>query len=326
MKCLVIGGSQFIGAKLVEELVYAKCEVALFDNAGPPESVADRVTHIVGDKGSLGFYKDEFEEFKPNVVVHLTASNTEDAAAFVDTFRDMASHLVVTSNTNVYLAHARMKETEPGESISVPIGENSPLRDKPLKGDGNGDKCDVEMVIRNAKVPSTILRFAPVYGPKDFARRFYPLMVRMIDDRPNIYLGSTQSDWKWTHLYVDDAAKAIALAVLNPDEKNRIYNVGELKTPMMKDRMEQIGTVFGWEGRICVISNEKLPAYMQTPGDFAQDLEIDSSLIRKELGYKEPTDYYDGLAASVEWYQANPPAGMAGKTFNYEAEDALTAL
>jgi nucleoside-diphosphate-sugar epimerase len=174
-------------------------------------------------------------------------------------------------------------------------------------------------------VTCTILRMAPLYGPHDYLRRFYPLMVRMIDKRPHIVLGANQADWKWSHAYVDDAAHAVALAAMNPSDESRIFNVAEYKTPTMLERVEHLGTVFGWEGRVGVVADGSLPPYMQTPGDFAQDLEIDSSLIRRELGYKEPTDYYEGLGNAVEWYRKNPPPQFAGKTFNYEAEDALSA-
>ncbi|MDQ8203234.1 NAD-dependent epimerase/dehydratase family protein [Pelagicoccus sp. SDUM812003] len=325
MKCLIIGSGQFLGPKVVEELVYAKHEVAFLDNNPPPAGVAPNVTHIMGDKASLGFYREECVEFEPDVAIHLSANNADEARAFVETFDGVVSQIVVTSNTNVYLAHARLRETEPGPSVAVPIDESSPLRTAPLKEEDSGDKLAVEKIIKNCRIPSTILRLAPLYGPNDFRRRFYPMLVRMIDERPHVIVGACQANWKWSHLFVKDAARAVALAAASVSDKKRIYNVAELKTPTMLERIEHLGTVFGWEGRVGVVSDEELPDYMKTPGDFAQDLEIDSHLIRSELEYKEVGDYYDGLAESVEWYRKNPPPEYAGKTFNYSAEDSLIA-
>ncbi len=325
MKCLIIGSGRFIAPKLVEELVYAKYEVALLDQNPPPESVADSVKHIYGDKGSLAFYRDECLEFKPDIAVHLSANTGDEASAFLEVFQGKVLQTLVTSNTNVYLAHARLKQTEPGASLAVPINEQAALRTKGIGSEEQGDKLDVEKIMLNSKDPCTILRLPPVYGPNDFLRRFYPLIVRMIDERPYVLLGDSQASWRWTHAYVDDVAHAIALAVMQPGEKHRIYNVGEYKTPTMKERLEHIGTVFGWDGRVKVVSSMDLPDYLKTPGDFAQDLYIDTSHIRHELGYKEPTDYYDGLAESVEWYKNNPPPDMVGKTFSYAAEDAVIA-
>ncbi|EDY82464.1 NAD dependent epimerase/dehydratase family [Verrucomicrobiia bacterium DG1235] len=325
MKCLIIGSGRFIAPKLIEELVYAKHEVAFVDTVPPPESVASRVTHIVTDKSSLAFYRDECLEFKPDVAIHLTANIGDDASSFLEVFGGQVAHSVVMSNANVYLAHGRLKQTEPGSALSVPINENSPIREKPLSGDEPGDKRDVETILNKAKDPCTILRVAPIYGPNDFLRRFYPLLVRMIDDRPFVLLGAEQANWRWTHSYVEDVAHAIALSVMNPSESKRIYNVGEAKTPTMLERIEHLGTVFGWEGRVKVVHDDDLPDYLRTPGDFSQDLLLDTSLIRKELSYKEPTDYYDGLSESVDWYKDNPPADMAGKRFSYAAEDAVAA-
>ncbi len=326
MRILVIGGGRFLASRIVEELVYDKHDVALFDSTPPPSSVASRVTYFVGDKGSLSFYRDEFHEFKPDVAVHLTLSNKTEAGQFTELFKGLASQLVVTSNTNVYLAHGRLRQTEPGPSLAVPIDERAPLRQKVLKEDESGDKIEVEKVIRSCGITSTILRLAPLYGPFDYARRFYPLMIRMIDARPHIMLGACQADWRWSHAFVDDAAHAIALAATNPARESRIFNVAEQKTPTMKERTEQIATVFGWDGRVGVVPDGLLPSYMRTPGDFSQDLEIDSSHIRQELQYREKTDYYDGLAAAVEWYRDNPPPKLAGQKFNYSAEDELNSV
>ncbi|MDQ8181657.1 NAD-dependent epimerase/dehydratase family protein [Pelagicoccus sp. SDUM812005] len=325
MKCLIIGSGRFIAPKLIEELVYAKYEVAFLDPNPPPESVADRVSHIFGDKGSLAFYRDECLDFKPDIAVHLSANTGEEASAFLEVFQGQVAQTVVTSNTNVYLAHARLKKTEPGPAVAVPINEEAEIRKLGLGKEEQGDKRDVEKIMKNSKDPCTILRLPPVYGPNDYLRRFYPLIIRMIDERPFVLLGASQATWRWTHAYVDDVAHAIALAVMNPGEKHRVYNVGEAKTPTMKERLEHLGTVFGWDGRVKVVSTVDLPDYLKTPGDFSQDMLIDSSLIRQELGYKEPTDYYDGLAESVEWYRDNPPADMVGKSFSYAAEDAVDA-
>ncbi len=325
MKCLIIGSGSFIAPKLIEELVYSKYEVAFLDPNPPPQSVADQVTHIMGDKGSLAFYRDECLEFEPDIAVHLSANTGEEASSFLEVFQGKVLQTVVTSNTNVYLAHARLKRLQPGAAVSVPINEKAAIREVGLGNEDQGDKRDVEAIMRNSKDPCTIMRLPPVYGPNDYLRRFYPLLVRMIDDRPFVLLGASQASWRWTHAYVDDVAHAIALAVMQPGEKHRVYNVGEAKTPTMKERLEHLGTVFGWEGRVKVVSKVDLPSYLQTPGDFSQDLLIDTSLIRHELGYKELTDYYDGLAASVEWYRDNPPAEYAGKSFSYAAEDAVGA-
>ena len=323
MNCLVIGGGRFLGAKVVEELVDAKHKVAFLDPAPLSERIADRVKRFGGDKGTLAFCRDAIADFAPEVVAHLNPHTAEDISVMLETMRGVDPHYVIASNTNVYLTQGRFRQTEPGPSLAVPVAEGAPLRNKPLKEENQGDKRGVETILARAPHPSTILRLAPLYGPHDYFRRFYPLMVRMIDERPRILLGASQADWKWTHAFVDDAAHAVALAMGSPSENKRVFNVGERSTPSMKERIEHIGTVFGWEGKVSVVPDEKLPDYLRTPGDFAQDLEIDSSLIRKELDYKERADYYDGLAAAIDWYRSNPPPKMAGRKFSYQAEDAV---
>jgi len=323
MNFLVVGSGRFIAPKLLSELVELGHEVAFFDPLPPAGEIAGRVKHIVGDKSAFAFYKEECLEFKPDVAIHLSAATRDEASNFLEVFSGEVASTVVTSNTNVYLAHARFRKTEPGPALAVPIMENSDLRAEPLLGEEPGDKLEVEEVLLSSKVPCTVLRCAPTYGPSDFLRRFYPMIVRMVDQRPFVLVGSLQAEWLCTHLYVDNAAHAIALAATSPCEKHRIYNVGEANTPTTKERLENLGTVLDWEGVVKVVADSQLPDYLNTPGDFSQDLQIDSSAIRKDLGYRELGDYYEDLAEAAEWYRLNPPRSMAGKVFSYEAEDEL---
>ena len=79
-----------------------------------------------------------------------------------------------------------------------------------------------------------------------------------------------------------DMAHAVALAARSGTAQSKVYNLGELKTPTIIERISHLATVFDWEGKLTSLPDAELPDYLITPGDFEQDLEFDSSKIRAE--------------------------------------------
>lgn len=326
MRCLLIGDDQFLDCIVAKELLLSGSEVALLGKEAPPEEIADDTIHIVGDVESLAENKDEIEAFKPDTVIHLSARTHNHAKTFCEMFEGSISHCVMASSANVYKANALVYKTEMGDLNNNPITEKGLLREEPLGKDSNHDRLAVERRLTKSSFITTFLRLPPVYGPGDRLYRLLPLMSRMLDKRPFIVVAETQADWRWTHAYSVDVAHGLALAALKPSESNRIFNIGEKKAPTILERISHLATIIGWDGDVVALPESKLPAHVIPAGNFDQNLELDSSKIRSEIGYKEETDYYDGLYESIEWYRENLPSKYKGVKFNYKSEDALKEL
>jgi hypothetical protein len=57
------------------------------------------------------------------------------------------------------------------------------------------------------------------------------------------------------------------------------------------------------------------------PGNLDQHWAVDSTRIRRELGYREPIAAREAIARTIAWERANPPA-IDRRQFDYAAEDA----
>jgi hypothetical protein len=57
----------------------------------------------------------------------------------------------------------------------------------------------------------------------------------------------------------------------------------------------------------------------------AQDLVVDTTRIRRELGYAEPVSRDEALIRAVAWERAHPPQDIDPEAFEYAAEDAVLA-
>jgi hypothetical protein len=65
----------------------------------------------------------------------------------------------------------------------------------------------------------------------------------------------------------------------------------------------------------------KLPPYLVMPLRFEQNLEYDTTRLRRELGYEEPVSEEEALRRTIAWERANPPSQIDPAQFDYGAED-----
>jgi nucleoside-diphosphate-sugar epimerase len=216
------------------------------------------------------------------------------------------------------------------------LGEDAQLRRRLSLGGEDYDKIGVEEILASTEsLPVTILRYPAIYGPGDRQYRFHYFAKRMSDGRGTILLRETESHWRWTHAYAEDAAFATYVAVTK-DPPSRIYNVGEALVPTVNERVEQIALVMGWQGRILVVSDDAMPESLlpesrlrnlpnfQRPPDYRQQYALDSGLIRRELGYHEVVSFEEGLRRTISW-QLEQAVPIDPQLVDYSREDELIA-
>ena len=313
MKLLIIGGTQLTGPFLVRRLIEAGHHVTLFHRGNHPRNVPAGVDQILAprepgpadDRFHLAAFAAEFRRFSPDVAIHMMAFTREDAEAFVSVFRGVAGRVVVPSSSDVYRVMGIINRTEPGPPVPVPIDEDGPLRERPSIHGARSEKQWVErVVLSDPSLPACVLRFPAVYGPGSFRR--WEWVKRMIDDRPAIILGEGEATFRFSHGYAEDVGTATALAATDERSAGRVYNVGERDVPTERQRLEQFARVAGWGGRIVEIPDEQVPGGDGLPYH-AQDWLLDTTRIRRELGFAEVSDYERGIRDTIEWQRSNPP-------------------
>jgi nucleoside-diphosphate-sugar epimerase len=326
MRILVIGGTRFIGPPLVRRLVSEGHEVAVF-HRGQTHAELPGVRHFLGDRNQLARHAAELRGFGPQVVVDMVAFFESHAAGLVEVFRGVAERTIVLSSGDVYGAYGVFHGTEPGPIEFTPLNEDARLRGVlfPYRATAKGpddlaycyDKIPVErVVLGEPALPCTVLRLPMVYGPGDYQHRLYPYLKRMDDGRPVIVLDEGIARWRCTRGYVENIAASIALVATDP-RAGPVYNLGEAVAFAEAEWVRQVGEVAGWRGEVVVVPRGLLPV----PGDTGQDLVMDTSRIRDELGFREEIAAAEALRGTVEWERTHPPA--EAPAFDYAAEDAF---
>ena len=338
MRVLVLGGTQFVGPPAVRRLVELGHEVAVFHRGQTKAPLPDEVTSFYGDRAQLADSLGDFQAYKPDVVLDTLAMTEQDAETVVETFTGLAQRLVILSSGDVYRAYDRLTGKDPGPPDPTPLTEDSPLRDRLFHyrtettspGDRayNYDKILVERVVTSQPdaLPATILRLPMVFGPGDYQHRLFPYLKRIDDGRDFIIMPENQAPLRALRGYVEDIAEAIALCVTKEAAANRVYNVAYEENFAEEAFLELVAKAANWQGEVAKVPNEVLPEKLawNTDENPAQDWTVDSSRIRKELGYKEVVPLEEALRRTISWERANPPE-LDPSRFDYAAEDAVLA-
>lgn len=305
-------------------------EILLFNRDFPEFTTADGMACITGDVRNFEDFGPRIRSMAPEtVLVDMFHFSTRDASRIVRTLKGVAERMVVISGTDVYRAYGRLFGLEPGPLEAVPLTEDAPLRSRLFPGMETTDKLAVETaVMADPEMPGTILRLPPVYGPRSMMHRVYFYLKRMDDNRPFILLSRYLAAWQWTHGYVEDVARAIALACTDGRANGRVYNTGEPAPVSMLGWLRRIGKSAGWNGEIIICPHSHLAEvspFALMGINTAQDVTVDSTRIRQELGYSETVDPDEALVRTIAWERSNPiPARLMGpEWFDYDAEDRL---
>jgi nucleoside-diphosphate-sugar epimerase len=332
MNVLILGGTQLSGPSLVRELLRRGCRVVVFHRGNHEQNVPAGVGQIVApwepgapeDRLHLRAFSGEFRRLRPDVVVHMIAFTRADAEAFVSVFRGVAGRAVVVSSSDVYRVMGLINRTEGGPPNELPIDEDGALRTKPSVHGAERDKRFVEEVVLAAggSLPACVLRYPAVFGPGSSRR--YEWVRRMLDGRPAILMGHGEARFRFSHGYAGDVGLAAALAVTEwRPGMSTVYNVGEADVPTERQRLERFARAAGWRGEVAEAPDEQIPAGDCLPWPGAYHWLLETSRVRRELGYAEVHDPDLAIIETIEWQRANPPRERDPKQFDYAAEDHI---
>lgn len=258
-----------------------------------------------------------FEDFQPEVVVHLAAQagvrySLENPRAYIDsnvlgTFNVMEAarrlqvkHLLMASTSSVY-----------GANEDMPFGENQKA-DTQLTIYAATKKATESMGHSYAHLhdlPITMFRFFTVYGPwgrPDMA--LFKFVKGIVNSVPiDIY---NNGDMYRDFTYVEDLVRAIYLLTsvaparpadgvvpngdsLSPVAPYRVVNIGN------SDKVRLLDFVDAIEDRL---GKKAVRNYMGMQDGDVPATWADASLLRRLTGYQPKTDFRDGIARFVDWY------------------------
>jgi nucleoside-diphosphate-sugar epimerase len=310
MRVMVLGGTRFIGAAVVEELHAYGHELLVVHRGEHEPAELPEAEHLHAQRQDLPHLRGPVGEFDPEAVVDVCAYSAADAETALAAVGD-DTRLLVVSSMDVYRAFGAVLAG--AETDALPLDETSPVRSErypyrgrphPSRDADTYEKLDVEEAYLARA--ATVCRLPMVYGERDHQRREEPLLRRARAGRDRVPAGS--GGWLWTRGYVRDVAAGIRLALESDATVAEVLNLGEARTWSMGLWARHVLEAAGSGAELVRVPDVLLPDDLKALGTIPQHLLVDSSKARDLLGWTE-TDPHEALNRSVAWHLANPPEG-----------------
>lgn len=316
-KVLIIGGTQFVGRTIVEQLIAATgYDITLFNRGKTNTTLFPDLPRIIGNREL------------PN---EITTLGSQDWDAVIDTsgyyplslqrladlFKGRVGRYIFVSTASVY---------QFAEADGSPIAENFILEtcseaekiDTTMTTYGKR-KVACEEVLLQSGIDTIILRPAIIYGKYDPFDRHYYWLYRAKKITPILIPADTYSQNRHNSTYVDDFARIVQAAIEIPQHR-QIYNATTHSIITLRELLESMAIAVGtnpvWiDAPIDFLEAEKVEPWSDIPlwinGDF---LALDHTRLLNDLkpvltplvaSLQQTAAYYDTLQWQV------PKTGIA---------------
>jgi dTDP-glucose 4,6-dehydratase len=310
MRILVTGGAGFIGSNFVRFWLerHPDDHVVVLDlltyagNRASLDDVAERVVFVEGDIGDGELVERVLRDEELDTIVNF-AAESHNSLAVVDPGRFFRTNVL---GTQTLLEAARAIGLQRFHHIStcevygdLPLDtdelftEESPYRPRTPY---NASKTSADHAVRAYSetygLPVTITNCSNNYGPYQFPEKVIPLFVtNALDDQPLPLYASTQNRREWLHAF--DHCTAIEL-VLQAGVEGETYNVGSGVEKSIEEIADGVLELTGKPASLKTIVPDR-------PGHDRRYL-LDSSKLRRELGWEPVIEFERGLEETVAWY------------------------
>jgi dTDP-glucose 4,6-dehydratase len=314
MKTLVTGGAGFIGSNFIRHLLsahpgYRLVNLDLLTYAGNLENLADlegneRYRFVHADIADADFLEGLFAEGFEAVVNFAAESHVdrsiEEPARFLRTNvlgtqalldaarRHRVSRFLQISTDEVYGslgAEGRFHE-------ETPLAPNSPY---------SASKAAADLLARaywkTYGLEVVVTRCSNNYGPYQFPEKLIPLFItNALAGEPLPVYGDGLYVRDWIH--VEDHCRALD-RVLHRGMPGDVYNIGADEE---RTNLEITGFILERVGRdVSLIRHVK-----DRPGHDRR-YAIDSSKVRRELGWRPEMPFHEGMERTIRWYLDHEP-------------------
>ena len=324
---LITGGAGFIGSHLIKLLVnkypnYNIINLDLLTYAGNLSNLKEieNYSNYKFIKGDICDYKKVLSIFtEENItnVIHLAAEShvdrsIEDPFSFARTNVMGTLSLLMAAKTfwknnlkNNLFYHVSTDEVYGSLDSKGLFTENSPYDPhSPYSASKASSDHFVRSFYDTYNFPVVISNCSNNYGPNHFPEKLIPLCINNIinnKDLPIYGKGDNVRDW----LYVKDHAIAID-TVFHKGKTGETYNIGgfnEWKNiDLIKIIINTTDRLLGRkEG-----SSLSLITYVKDRVGHDLRYAIDSTKIKKELGWEPSLQFEEGIEKTVTWYLENP--------------------
>lgn len=241
---------------------------------------------------------------------HVLAERSPDAFALyhaantIPTLRLAEAAAAAGLRRLVFISSVRVHGSR---TVGAPFDEASPLAAEDPYGRSKADaERGLAEIARASGLEVVVLRPPLVYGPG--ARGNFARLARLVARGVALPLGAVRN--RRSLVYVGNLADAIVRSVAHPAAAGRTFMVSDGEDLSTAELVRRIARALGRPPRLVPVP----PALLRAAGALAgrredvarllDDLAVDSSLLRRALGWTPPYTLDEGLAATMRAIEA----------------------
>ena len=331
MRILVTGGAGFIGSAVIRHIIenthHHVLNVDKLTYAGNLESLqsiekSERYQFFQTDICDQVELEKIFENFQPNVVMHLAAESHVDRsidgpATFIQT-NIVGTYSLLEAARKYWLSlTAEVKESFRFHHISTDevygdlegttdlFKETTPYApSSPYSASKASSDHLVRAWHRTYGLPTIVTNCSNNYGPYHFPEKLIPLVIlNALDMKPLPIYGKGDQIRDW--LFVEDHARAL-YQVVTTGAVGQTYNIGGHNE---KQNIEVVKTICNILDELKPQANgqkyESLIKFVEDRPGHDLRYAIDAGKIEKDLCWKPLETFETGIRKTVEWYLNN---------------------
>ncbi|MSU75486.1 MAG: dTDP-glucose 4,6-dehydratase [Candidatus Magasanikbacteria bacterium] len=314
MRLLVTGGAGFIGSNFIRHMLkkYPEYGVVNFDlltYAGNTANLADvandsRYVFVKGDVADEAMVATVIKKHGITHIINFAAEthvdrSIQDSAPFIHTNVVGVNSLlqVAKNNGGLRFHHVSTDEvfgslgsTDKAFNEKTPYDPKSPYSASKAAGDHL-----VRAFFNTYNLPVTISNCSNNYGPYQFPEKIHGLFItNLLAGKPVPIYGDGLQIRDWLH--VQDHCEALDL-ILHQGKAGETYCVGGNTE---KTNLEIARTILQLLGK-----DDSMVEHVTDRPGHDRRYSIDSSKIKRELGWAPRVSFEEGTKQTVEWYKNN---------------------
>ena len=317
-KIIVTGGLGFIGSNLIELLLKKNYYVINIDKVtyssnfyNTKKFKNDKNYNFIKCNINNNKIEKIFNKYKPIGIFNLAAETHVDRSidnpqSFIESniigvfnileiFRKYSK-----KNPKTKLIHISTDEVY-GDILKGRTSENYPYRpSSPYAASKASSDHLVSSYVRTYNIPAIVTNCSNNYGPKQHPEKLIPKLIHNIIANKNLPIygkGTNSREW----IYVEDHCEAL-VKIFQKGKIGDFYNIGSNKNQTNLEITNKLITVA--KKKISLGKNVKIKFVKDRPGHDVR-YALNSSKIKKQLGWNIKTNLTEGLKKTFTWYLEN---------------------
>ena len=317
-KIIVTGGLGFIGSNLIELLLSKNYYVINIDKVTYSSNFYN--TNDFKNNKKYKFIKCDindkkiekiFNKYKPIGIFNLAAETHVDRS--IDSPKSFIESNILgvynileifkkfsKKNIKTKLIHISTDEVY-GDIIKGRTDENFPYRpSSPYAASKASSDHLVSSYVRTYKIPAIITNCSNNYGPKQHPEKLIPkLIYNIITNKPLPIYGKGTNSREW--IFVKDHCEAL-VKIFHKGKIGNFYNIGSNKNQTNLEICSKLIKIA--DQSIELGKKVKIKFVKDRPGHDIR-YALNSSKLKKDLGWRVKTNLTDGLKKTFFWYLNN---------------------